>query len=214
MKAVRPLNVNRCEELNHSELHPPGFADHVLVPWRVPDQLHVGFVDAVDAQDLALGVVRDGRSHAAARRGQGHFHFDLLAAFGFIHQPAIVNQTEVDNIHRNFGVEALLELLPDRFFIDGSSSGRFGHAIGRGGLFKTERVQILLRNTREAVGRGNGVAPAQGLRDHALRSRRDRYLVPARDLDRLAVAAQSEFSVLVHLSGNLICHRFTQMKHG
>src|SRR5205814_2234831 len=34
---------------HHPKLHSPGFADHVLVPWRVPRQLHVGFVDTIDA---------------------------------------------------------------------------------------------------------------------------------------------------------------------
>lgn len=34
---------------DHAELHSPGFADHVLVPWRIPDELHIGFIDTVYA---------------------------------------------------------------------------------------------------------------------------------------------------------------------
>ena len=33
---------------DHAELHSPGFADHVLIPRRVPDQLHIGFIHTVD----------------------------------------------------------------------------------------------------------------------------------------------------------------------
>ena len=35
--------------LYHAELHPTGFADHVLVPRRIPDELDNGFIDAIDA---------------------------------------------------------------------------------------------------------------------------------------------------------------------
>jgi hypothetical protein len=35
--------------LNHPELHPARFADHVLIPGWVPDELHIGFIDAVYA---------------------------------------------------------------------------------------------------------------------------------------------------------------------
>jgi hypothetical protein len=34
---------------DHAELHSTGFADHVLVPRRIPYELHVGFVDSVYA---------------------------------------------------------------------------------------------------------------------------------------------------------------------
>ena len=42
---IRPVANS---DLDHSELHSPGFADHVLVPRRVPDQLHIGLIHTVD----------------------------------------------------------------------------------------------------------------------------------------------------------------------
>src|SRR5207248_3063286 len=42
------------------------------------------------------------------------------------------------------------------------------------------------------------VASSEALRDHTLRSRWDRSLLSARNLDCLTIAAQCEFSVLVH----------------
>src|SRR6185437_5565291 len=64
------LGMTGCERrkptpLDHPELHPARFADHVLVPRWVPDQLDVGFIHTIDRQNLALGVVGDGRSHSA-----------------------------------------------------------------------------------------------------------------------------------------------------
>jgi hypothetical protein len=41
----RAANREPGSDLNHAELHAPGFADHVLVPRRIPDQWHVGFVN-------------------------------------------------------------------------------------------------------------------------------------------------------------------------
>jgi hypothetical protein len=38
-----------AERSNHAKLHPAGFADHVLVPRWIPNELNVSFVDAVDA---------------------------------------------------------------------------------------------------------------------------------------------------------------------
>jgi hypothetical protein len=44
----------------------------------------------------------------------------------------------------------------------------------------------------------NRVASPKTLGDYTLRSSRDRRFLPARNLDRLAIAAQCEFSILVH----------------
>ena len=71
--------------LNHAELHAPGFTDHVLIPGRVPNELDISFIYAVDGQNFALRVARDSRSHAAAGCGKGHFHFHLCAAVVLLH---------------------------------------------------------------------------------------------------------------------------------
>jgi hypothetical protein len=39
-------------KLNEAELHFAGFADHMLIPGWVPDQLNVGFVNARNREDL------------------------------------------------------------------------------------------------------------------------------------------------------------------
>ena len=109
------LKIEGIFQSRHPELHSAGFADHVLVPRRIPDELHVGFVDAVDAQNFALRIVRNCRSHSAAGRGQSHFRFDARAAVLLFAQATIVDQTKIDDVNRNLGVITLPELVPDVF---------------------------------------------------------------------------------------------------
>src|SRR5437868_598648 len=49
---VSGLDVSRLPTAattsDHAKLHATGFADHVLVPGRVPNELDISFVDAVD----------------------------------------------------------------------------------------------------------------------------------------------------------------------
>src|SRR6266446_6077652 len=77
----------------------------------------------------------------------------------------------IDNVHRNFWVEALLELVPNVVFRN--CPVRFS-----GGLFlrcrlefiETERVQIFFRDTGQSVRRRDRVTATERLRDYALRS--------------------------------------------
>ena len=111
-----PRRAGGSRYLNHPELHATSLADHVLIPRRVPNELHIGFIYAVDGQNLALRVVRDCRAHAAARGRERHFHFHFGAAFRPLCQLTIVNHTEINHVHMNLGVETLPQLVPDRFW--------------------------------------------------------------------------------------------------
>src|SRR5207249_11218516 len=97
---------------DHPEFHPASFADHILVPGRIPNELDIRFIDAVDTKNFALRIMRDGRPHAAARRGECHFHFHPRAAVLFLNQTAIINQTEIDDIDRDLWIIALAQLVP------------------------------------------------------------------------------------------------------
>src|SRR5205814_8415715 len=100
---------------DHPELHSAGFADHILVPRRIPNELDISFIDAVYAQDFALRIVRDCRSHSATGRSQSHFYFDARSAIFFFDQPTIVHQPEINNVDRYLGIITLPELVPDVF---------------------------------------------------------------------------------------------------
>src|SRR5882724_4050808 len=100
---------------NHAKLHSPGFTDHVLIPRRIPNELHIGFIDAVYAQNFALRIVRDRRPHPAARGGQSHFYFHSCSALFFFAQATIVDQSEINNVNGDLWVVTLPELVPDVF---------------------------------------------------------------------------------------------------
>ena len=109
---------------HHPQLHPARIADHVLIPRRIPDELDVGLVHAFDGQNFALGIMRDCRAHPTAGRGQRHFHFNARAPIILLRQFAIVNQTKVYNIDRDFRVVALLKLIPNILFRNFAVTGR------------------------------------------------------------------------------------------
>jgi hypothetical protein len=58
MRLARRGGQEARATLNHPELHPPRFADHVLIPWRVPNELDVCFIHAVDTKNFALRIMR------------------------------------------------------------------------------------------------------------------------------------------------------------
>jgi hypothetical protein len=100
---------------DHPELHPPGLADHILVPWRIPDELNISFIHAIDGQNLALRIVRDGRSHAATGRSECHFDFHAGSAVILLDQATIVNEAKINNVDGDFRIVALAKLVPDIF---------------------------------------------------------------------------------------------------
>src|SRR6266542_2361003 len=184
---------------DHPELHPARFADHILIPGRIPDELDIGFIHAVNRQNFALGVVGYCGPHAAARRSERHFHFHAHPAVILFSQTTIVNQTKVNNVDRDFGIVALPKLVPDVFVrnLAVCSADRLLSWFQLA-FFKTQGIEIFFFNSRQALVRRNRVATTEALRDYALGSSRDRCLLPAWNLDCLAIAAQREFSVLVH----------------
>ncbi len=99
--------------LDHPELHPARFADHVLVPGRVPNELDIRFIHTVDGQDFALRIIRDRRIHSAIERSESHLHFP--AAFRPLGQLTIGSQTEINQLHRNLWVETLPQLFQTAF---------------------------------------------------------------------------------------------------
>src|SRR5207244_12901361 len=143
-------------------------------------------------------VVSDGRAHAATRRGQSHFHFHPRAAILFLAQTTIINQTQIDNVHRDLRIVALPQLVPYIFFRDLTICGCSFWGILCLRFLQTKRIEVFLCNARQALVSCNGIASSEALRDHPLRSGRDCGLLTARNLDRFAITAQRKFSVLVH----------------
>src|ERR1700730_12796479 len=98
---------------HHAGLQPRLIRHHGLVPWRVEDQLHVGSRHGRNDFDLAANVLDQSLAHAAPGRGQGHFDVDVAGRIVVLGDFALVHQTQGDNVYRDLGVVASLELLPD-----------------------------------------------------------------------------------------------------
>ena len=153
--------------------------------------------------------MRDGGAHSATGRGQSHFYFHSCTAIFFVDQATIVNQTKIDNIHRDFWIITLPQLVPDIFLRNFAICACSFLGFLRLRLFQTERVEVLLRDSCEALISCDSVASTKALGDDTLSSSRDRGFLSARNLDRFAITAQCEFSVLVHGFNvdTVLCHR-------
>src|SRR5206468_4615265 len=86
--------------------------DHLRVPRGVPDDLDVGIGYARKVEQLHAGIGGDRCAHAAAGGGQRHLDVDPLS--GVLGCDAeIVDEAEVDDVHRDLRVVAGPEHAPD-----------------------------------------------------------------------------------------------------
>src|SRR5947209_5596113 len=79
-------------------------------PWRIPNNLDIGFEDARQIEKLILRVGGDGSPHTATLGGERHLHFNASAICKFVDMH-VVDKAQVDNVDGNFGVVACLERL-------------------------------------------------------------------------------------------------------
>ena len=123
-----------------------------------------GVGDAGDEEDLALGVLGDGRAHAAAGGRERHGDVYLVAAVVLLADVHRVDEAEVDDVHGDLGVIDLAELVPDGLGI-GRAVGQRGGGDGLHGDGLADGVGVLAVEAEEA-GRGlDGVAAAEHLVD-------------------------------------------------
>src|SRR5437899_4543681 len=176
----------------HAELQLGRLRHHARVPRRVEDQLDVDGHDAPHGDDLALGVGLENRPHATARGCQRHLDLGLVTPLGQRRDRAVIHQPEVDDVDGNFRVEAGAQLIPDQLLEVLRPRGAGARRRRRGAL-EAEGVDVLRGDPHHLpVVRGDRVRSAERLRDHDLGARGEGHRGPARDLDRLAVAAQCD----------------------
>ena len=151
--------------LDQAELHLAFLRDHLLIPGWFPSDAYFRGGYAGHEEDFVLGVFRDGRAHATTRCGQRHGDIDFVAqtVIGLedIHR---INETEINDVHRDFWIKNFFELLPDR--------GGIGCAVGEGvcrdgGIdsFFPEGIGIFAIDADETGVGHDGVAAAESLRD-------------------------------------------------
>src|SRR5262249_13634749 len=137
--------------------------NHVRVPGRIPYHLDVGSGHTRQVLDALPGIHGDGLAHTASRGGQRHAHLDAALAARQGLDTEIVDQAEIDDVHRDLWVVHVLQHRPDGIVAD-RAAARGGRSTRRGSL-QTERVGIGAGDTEEATQAGylHRVAPTQRL---------------------------------------------------
>jgi len=87
------------------------------MPGWVPDDLNRCVFNARQGEDLLLGVAGDGGSHTTPRSCEGHLHEDLFGAAGEKLDPHVIDQSQIDDVDRDFGIITAAEGFPDRFLV-------------------------------------------------------------------------------------------------
>src|SRR6267154_4941122 len=153
---------------HHAGLQPRFVRHHGLVPRRVEHQFHVGSRHSGNDFDLAAHVLDQDLAHAAAGRGQGHLDVDVAGRIVVPGDLALVHQPQVDNIYRDLGVVASLELPPDDA-LDVLLGGA-GRNFGCNGRRLTDRVRLMSGDAEQVSVDVHGEAAAYRLSDVAHRA--------------------------------------------
>ena len=146
-----------------------------------------GVVDVLNAHDVILRIRSDGGAHPATGGGERHLDLGAIATFLGRHDAAIVNESEVDDVHGDLWVINFAQGVPD-FVLE---IGGLVRDVGGGTcLFffpririDAERVGILGRNAGQPHIGGDGVGAAERLGDDDLQADGELDRVAAGDLD-------------------------------
>ena len=151
--------------------------------------LDVRFLHPGQGEHLLLHVPLQVVAHAAAGRGEGEVHGDLLAALGQGGDLALVDEPEVHDVDRDLGVEAGLELVPGE--LARGSCPRASASVGGAATSSPMASRVLaLDADHVAVVGHRGVGAAQGLGDVDGGAGGERELVPVGDGRDLHVAGE------------------------
>ena len=93
------------------------------MPGGIPNDFNFGEGDSRDTFEVGLGVVCNDGTHAATGGSERHFHAYFLSALGMRFQFKGIDEPEVDNVDRNFGIEDFFEGFPELFFFNRGIGG-------------------------------------------------------------------------------------------
>ncbi len=176
--------------LEHPGLQAGRLSHHGLVPGWIEHQFDHGLTDGGNQFDLVRRIVHQNVAHAAARGGERHLDIDTARAVVLWVHGTVVDQSEFDDIDRNFRIKAGAQLRPDRIqhiLIGGihrqlgNPQDLFADGIGIGA---GQSIQIAIDIQREAAAQGLGnVSGLAGLQGDFLSSRYHHRLYFAVDDD-------------------------------
>jgi hypothetical protein len=184
-----------------------GRRDHGLVPGRIPDDLDVGFCHTGQPQDLLLGIAGNDAPHTAAGGGEGHLDRDAMIAVLGRFQGEVIDEAEVDDVDRDFGIEAGPQCVPNLLLQIIARSGRCllcrGLCVLDG---EAEGIGVLALDSEQAVHGPDGEGASEVLSDIDLRALRQGGGMAGRDLDGGTIALELDGTDFVH--GGTVTHEF------
>ena len=167
------------------------------MPRRFPDNLHRGFLDAIQHQQLLLCVPCDDPAHAAAGGGEGHFDIHPFLAGRQFFQLHVVHEAEVHNIDGYLRIETGFERRPNLFLTHTLGAGH-GSRRGRGLGRQPERIGVGARDAEQRAAHPQGATAAEGLRDVDRGAFRQQGACAVRNLNRVAVASEFDGANVLH----------------
>src|SRR5215469_5595819 len=110
MRSVEPPTKAAECSLQHPEFEPGFLAHQLRRPGRGPDELDANVADAGDAADRRLDFPRHRGGYRTGGSRQRHLDIDDAPFL----DDQLVNETELDKIHRDFRIAHRLQRFEDR----------------------------------------------------------------------------------------------------
>ena len=165
------------------------------MPGRVKYELYIDVCHGGDNADFVFGIANQEFAHAASGCCQGHVDLDGALAVAECFDFAAVNEPELDDVDRDFGVVAGFQLLPDDRF-DVLIRCVFRH-FGRWHRLLAKRVGVRARDQEQVALEVHRKAPAQRLGDESGSTLAQQQFFAGRDYDCPDVARQRNRFVCV-----------------
>ena len=183
---------------DETELHLALLRDEVLGPGRIPDDLDVGVANSGNPKETALGILGNGRPHATTWRSESHVDMNEVAVLTNLVDVHTVNEAEIHDIDRDFGVENVSELLPEGVLVRWPIVRRLFRSFIQGIRWFAKRFGKLAGNTEHTVAGHNSEITAETVRYGDLSPGGQGAFVTIRYEGGLHVLYQRGFLMLLH----------------
>src|SRR5690606_10397397 len=158
----------------HAQLKSRGLAHHFPAPWRIPYEVHLHFFHAMNVENLAARFIGNHRDNSATGCDQCHSNFNTKFFIAQGDDVAAIDQTQVDDVDRNFRVVAGTEHVPGGLTHEFLGDGAVRLEPFLGLDLQTERIDILRFDAIQIALHHDGDTATQLLGDHRCAALLDR----------------------------------------
>src|SRR5206468_12985860 len=102
-----------CHLLSFPTRRSSDLGEHALIPRRLPHQFYVSFANPGNCEQLVLNIFLEKLSHAAALRRESETNRGLISSCGKRRDNTMIDQAQIDDIDRDFGIETRSQLMPN-----------------------------------------------------------------------------------------------------